>query len=54
VHWLTPRLGEFVELYPDINLTLITTDEDLARISHTTKCIGATNQRKLLCHNAFR
>jgi DNA-binding transcriptional LysR family regulator len=29
VHWLTPRLGEFVELYPDINLTLITTDEDL-------------------------
>jgi DNA-binding transcriptional LysR family regulator len=29
VHWLTPRLGEFVELYPDINLTLITTDEEL-------------------------
>src|ERR1700731_1907293 len=23
------RLGEFVELYPDINLTLITTDEEL-------------------------
>ncbi len=29
VHWLTPRLGEFVELYPDINLTLITTDEEV-------------------------
>ena len=29
VHWLTPRLGELVELYPDINLTLITTDEEL-------------------------
>ena len=25
----------------------------LARISHTKKCIGAPNQRKLLCHNAF-
>ena len=23
----------------------------LARISHTIECIGATNQRKLLCHN---
>ena len=29
VHWLTPRLGEFVELYPDIHLSLITTDEEL-------------------------
>src|ERR1700676_5139366 len=29
VHWLTPRLGEFVELYPDVPLTLIPTDEDL-------------------------
>lgn len=29
VHWLTPRLGEFIELYPDIHLTLITTDEEL-------------------------
>src|SRR2546421_668658 len=26
----------------------------LARISHTTKCIGAPNQRKLLWHNDFR
>ena len=25
----------------------------LARISHTKKCIGAANQRKLLCHNDF-
>src|SRR5881227_2705733 len=24
VHWLTPRLGEFVELYPDVHVTLIT------------------------------
>jgi DNA-binding transcriptional LysR family regulator len=29
VHWLTPRLGEFVELYPDVHLTLLTTDEEL-------------------------
>ena len=29
VHWLTPRLGEFVDLYPDICITLITTDEEL-------------------------
>jgi DNA-binding transcriptional LysR family regulator len=29
VHWLTPRLGEFVDLYPDIHIILITTDEEL-------------------------
>jgi DNA-binding transcriptional LysR family regulator len=29
IHWLTPRLGEFVDLYPDIHITLITTDEEL-------------------------
>jgi DNA-binding transcriptional LysR family regulator len=29
VHWLTPRLGEFIDLYPDINLIMITTDEEL-------------------------
>jgi DNA-binding transcriptional LysR family regulator len=29
VHWLTPKLGEFIDLYPDIHLTLITTDEEL-------------------------
>jgi DNA-binding transcriptional LysR family regulator len=29
VNWLTPRLGEFLELYPDVHLTLITTDEEL-------------------------
>ncbi len=29
VNWLTPRLGEFLDLYPDIRLTLITTDEEL-------------------------
>ncbi|MBI3436441.1 MAG: LysR family transcriptional regulator [Proteobacteria bacterium] len=29
VHWLTPRLGEFIDLYPDIRITLITTDEEL-------------------------
>ena len=29
VHWLTPRLGEFIELYPDVHLSLITTDEEL-------------------------
>ena len=27
--WLTPKLGEFVDLYPDIRLSLITTDEEL-------------------------
>jgi DNA-binding transcriptional LysR family regulator len=29
VHWLTPRLGEFVDLFPDIRIQLITTDEEL-------------------------
>jgi DNA-binding transcriptional LysR family regulator len=29
VHWLTPRLGEFLDLYPDIRITLITTDGEL-------------------------
>ncbi len=29
IHWLTPRLGEFLDLYPDIRVTLITTDEEL-------------------------
>src|SRR6266568_3027961 len=29
VHWLTPRLGEFLDLYPEIHITLITSDEEL-------------------------
>ncbi len=29
VHWLTPRLGEFIELYPDIHIRLLVTDEEL-------------------------
>src|SRR2546421_8265605 len=29
VHWLTPRLGEFLDLYPDIRLTLTANDEEL-------------------------
>jgi DNA-binding transcriptional LysR family regulator len=29
VNWLTPRLGEFMDLYPDIRLTLLVTDEEL-------------------------
>jgi DNA-binding transcriptional LysR family regulator len=29
VNWLTPRLGEFLDLYPDIRVTLITTEEEL-------------------------
>jgi DNA-binding transcriptional LysR family regulator len=29
INWLTPRLGEFLDLYPDIRVTLITTDEEL-------------------------
>jgi len=29
IHWLTPRLGEFLDLFPDICVTLITTDEEL-------------------------
>jgi DNA-binding transcriptional LysR family regulator len=29
IHWLTPRLGEFVDLFPDIRIQLITTDEEL-------------------------
>jgi DNA-binding transcriptional LysR family regulator len=29
IHWLLPRLGEFMDLYPDIQITLITSDEEL-------------------------
>ncbi len=29
VNWLTPRLSEFCELYPDIELSLILTDDEL-------------------------
>ncbi len=29
VHWLTPRLGEFIELYPEVHITLLTTEEEL-------------------------
>src|SRR5437762_11382999 len=29
IHWLTPRLGEFMDLFPDIRITLISTDEEL-------------------------
>ena len=28
-HWLTPRLGEFTDLYPDIQVKVILTDEEL-------------------------
>src|SRR6476620_890708 len=29
VHWLTPRLGEFVDRYPAIHITIIASDEEL-------------------------
>jgi DNA-binding transcriptional LysR family regulator len=29
IAWLTPRLGEFIDLYPDVRVQLITTDEEL-------------------------
>ncbi len=29
VNWLVPRLGEFLELYPDIRVSLIMSDEEL-------------------------
>jgi DNA-binding transcriptional LysR family regulator len=29
IHWLTPRLGEFLDLFPEVRVTLITTDEEL-------------------------
>ncbi len=29
IHWLTPRLGEFMDLFPDIRITLLTSDEEL-------------------------
>ncbi len=28
-YWLTPRLGDFLELYPDIRVTVILTDDEL-------------------------
>jgi DNA-binding transcriptional LysR family regulator len=29
VNWLIPRLGEFMELYPEIHINLVATDEEL-------------------------
>jgi len=29
IHWLTPRLGEFLDMYPDIRIILLTTEEEL-------------------------
>ena len=29
VNWLTPRLGEFLDLYPDIRITLLMTEQEL-------------------------
>jgi DNA-binding transcriptional LysR family regulator len=29
VYWLTPRLGEFIDLYPEVRITLLTTEEEL-------------------------
>ena len=29
VNWLTPRIGDFLELYPDIKLTLLLSDDEL-------------------------
>ena len=29
INWLTPRLGEFTALYPDIRITLVLTDDEL-------------------------
>jgi len=29
VNWLTPRLGEFLDMYPEIRVSLITSDEEL-------------------------
>lgn len=29
VHWLTPRLSEFIDLYPEVHITLLTTEEEL-------------------------
>src|SRR5260370_512625 len=46
-------LAEFVRLKVDVIHTIGNADA-LARISHTTKCIGAPNQRKLLCENDFQ
>ena len=28
-NWLTPRIGEFIELYPDIKVTLLLSDDEL-------------------------
>ncbi|MEK9662063.1 MAG: LysR family transcriptional regulator [Alphaproteobacteria bacterium] len=36
--WLTPRIKEFIELYPDIELTVITTDQDLDLTMREADC----------------
>lgn len=60
-HWLTPRLGEFLDAYPDIKVQLILTDDELdlamreadvaLRLSQPTQ--GDLIQRRLFtvhCH----
>ena len=56
VHWLTPRLGEFIELYPDIHLTLITTDEELdlaMREADVAICLRLPTQPDLIQRKLF-
>ena len=36
--WLTPRMGEFLELYPDISLSLILSDEELDLAMRQGRC----------------
>ncbi len=56
LHWLTPRLGEFLDLYPDIRVTLITTDEELdlaMRAADVAICLRQPTQPDLIQRKLF-
>lgn len=55
-HWLTPRLAEFLDLYPDIKVELILTDEELdlsMREADIAICLRQPQQPDLIQRRLF-
>ena len=56
VHWLTPRLADFCDLYPDVRITLITTYAELdiaSREADVAICFGPPVQSNLAHRKLF-
>jgi len=55
-HWLTPRLVDFCDLYPDVRITLITTYAELdiaSREADVAICFGLPMQSNLVQRKLF-